>query len=146
MLGTEIEALGSSKPSAAEQYLTELTTDQINDLIGAYQNMVGFMFPIIDTGHLSQLVDSSALLTTAGNKLVLSAENDAAVLRMVIAIALSGEHEIHDNVAVGIYESLKQQVYSMVWNTRLDLNGLTLIVLVVSIHPHEITGSLNLMK
>lgn len=121
--------------------LDELDGTNIIRLVHQYQGMVQHMYPVLDISLLIRKA-RSVFATTADDqwdKRSIDANgpqntmgrNDIAILKMVLAIALVAEGDQYAGVASKLHHSLQQDVGAMIWKTKLDLNGLVLLVLVV---------------
>jgi hypothetical protein len=125
------DTLVSSSPGAL--HLPKgLDGDHIIRLIHLYQDMAGFMFPILDITHLLQQAENCTGWLGAGPRQPLASGNDIAILKMVIAIAMTAETERYSDFAAGLFQSIREDIEAMLWDTQLDLQGLILLVLVVN--------------
>jgi hypothetical protein len=125
------DTLISSSPGALH-LLEGLDGDHIIRLIHLYQDMVGFMFPILDISHVLQQAENCTEWLGAGSVQPPTSGNDIAILKMVVAIAMTSETERYSDFAAGLFQSIREDIEAMLWNTRLDLQGLILLVLVVN--------------
>jgi hypothetical protein len=128
---SESDDTGVSSSPGTLHLVDELDGGHIIRLIHLYQDMVGFMFPILDIGHILQQAENcTEWLGTRPRQPPISG-NDIAILKMVIAIAMTAETEIYSDIASGLFQSIREDIETMLWNTQLDLQGLILLVLVV---------------
>ncbi|KAF2095117.1 hypothetical protein NA57DRAFT_59864 [Rhizodiscina lignyota] len=135
--GNESEATGSTS-SGVHDPIDELGGSDVVRLMHIYQDMIGFMYPILDFGQLVRAAEK-VFGTVASSRTDFPGVvnpgppqmdgSDMALLKMIIAIALAVENEAHAALAGYVYQSLRQDVEAMVWNTKVDLKGLVLLTL-----------------
>lgn len=119
------------------QPLDHLDCNEIIRLIHKYQDYSGMMYPIVDVAYIEQRVrdswpNESSNGIESGSSSRLS-RDDLATLHVVVAIALAVENENASDLARSLHESLWPIVDTMIWNSRVDLNGLVLLTLMVRV-------------
>ncbi|KAL6818114.1 hypothetical protein GGI42DRAFT_359293 [Trichoderma sp. SZMC 28013] len=119
----------------APRYALEtLKSAEIIRLIQKYQDIAGMMYPVIDATHPEQLVEN-VWASRSGDKT--NTENlpqwnrsQIGIVEMMVAIALTDENEASSELMQALHDHVLPDVQYMVWNTRVDLQGLVLLVLV----------------
>ncbi|EXJ64205.1 hypothetical protein A1O7_00541 [Cladophialophora yegresii CBS 114405] len=104
------------------------------------------MYPILDMADIARKVKKCASAGAAScersaRRMHLSDEreiskDDLAILKMVVALGLLAEGEIHQKLAATLFDSVRSQVEAMIWNAAVDLKDLILMTLVILFHFH----------
>lgn len=122
-------------PKAPTFALETLKSAEIIRLIQKYQDIAGMMYPVVDATHPEQLVENVWANRSADktNMESLSRRNRSqiGIVEMMVAIALTDEDEDSSELMQALHDHVLPDVQYMVWNTRVDLQGLVLLVLVV---------------
>lgn len=115
--------------------LGTLKSAEIIRLIQKYQDIAGMMYPVIDATHPEQLVEnvwaSCSADKTNTESLPQWNRSQIGIVEMMVAIALTDENETSPGLMQALHDHVLPDVQYMVWNTRVDLQGLVLLVLVV---------------
>lgn len=121
--------------TALVQPLDSLGCSDVIRLVHQYQDLVGMMYPILDIEYMVQrtqeLWATSAEKGLEKDKLLQIDRKEVALLKMMVAVAMISEGKSHCELARSLYESLWLEVEAMIWNTKVDLKGLILLILVV---------------
>ncbi|KAL7911538.1 hypothetical protein GGI35DRAFT_293335 [Trichoderma velutinum] len=119
---------------ASTYTLGALKSAEIVRLIQKYQDIAGMMYPVIDATHPEQLVDnlwaSFSADRTNTESLAQWNRSQIGTIEMMVAIALTDENETSSELMQALHDNVLPDVQYMVWNTRVDLQGLVLLVLV----------------
>ncbi|QYT01903.1 Zn(2)-C6 fungal-type domain-containing protein [Trichoderma simmonsii] len=121
-------------PKAPTYALETLKSAEVIRLIQKYQDIAGMMYPVVDATHPEQLVENVWANRSADktNTESLSRRNRSqiGIVEMMVAIALTDENEDSSELMQALHDHVLPDVQYMVWNTRVDLQGLVLLVLV----------------
>ncbi|UKZ52894.1 hypothetical protein TrVGV298_006681 [Trichoderma virens] len=114
--------------------LGTLKSAEIIRLIEKYQDIAGMMYPVIDTTHPEQLVENvwASCSADKANTETLPQwkRSQKGIVEMMVAIALTDENEAGSGLSQALHDGVLPDVQYMVWNTRVDLQGLVLLALV----------------
>ena len=115
--------------------LDTLGGSEILRLIHLYQDFAGMMYPMVDVAYMEQRVRDLWMSDSdqgsekrRSNQL---SRNDLVTLHIMVAIGLVVENENGSTLMRSLHDSLWPYADSMVWNTRVDLDGLILLTLMV---------------
>ncbi|KAL7952142.1 hypothetical protein V8C42DRAFT_306254 [Trichoderma barbatum] len=122
-------------PRKAPTYaLRTLESAEIIRLIQKYQDIAGMMYPVIDTTHPEQLVENVWASCSADTRNTESLpqwkRSQIGIVEMMVAIALTDENETGSELMQALHDNVLPDVQYMVWNTKVDLQGLVLLALV----------------
>lgn len=129
---------GKTAHSTTTHPLGSLDYAELIRLIQKYNDVAGMMYPIVDIAKMLRLAESNGQLEEIraepeGNGYLPLRRSEAAILQMMAAIALTAENENGSDLIQSLHDDVLPDVQHIVWNTKTDLHGLTLLVLVVCI-------------
>ena len=112
-------------------------------LVIVFDDIVGLMFPLLDTTHLIQTIRKVYQGSSGKHNLlgepwvqegitVLSVDKmDISILKMVLAVALVAEGSKENEMSLKLYKSVQDEVEMKLWSSETDVKGLILLSLVV---------------
>lgn len=131
-----------NSPQSQLSPLEDLTSDEAERLVIVFDQILGMMFPILNLDDLLQLVrgiyhnlkppKDQEIYTSATYNTTSLNKDDINIVKMVIAVALVAEGSRDDIMALKLYKSLQDEIDIKIWSSEVDLNGLILLILVVS--------------
>ncbi|KIX10236.1 uncharacterized protein Z518_01317 [Rhinocladiella mackenziei CBS 650.93] len=123
--------------SSSTRPLEELDRNHIMQIVESYGYLEGVMYPIVDTAEIMQtakcFLDARARdsnRTGVGFHLSELGRNDLAILKLVVAIGLLTEGDMHNTMTLRLFQSVQPDVESLVWGAAVDLKDLVLMTLV----------------
>jgi hypothetical protein len=128
-----------------ESLLSPLENIQVSEaerLVIVFDDIVGLMFPLLDTTHLIQTIRKVYQGSSGKHNLgepwvqegitVLSVDKmDISILKMVLAVALVAEGSKENEMSLKLYKSVQDEVEMKLWSSETDVKGLILLSLVV---------------
>lgn len=122
-------------PNSSGGPLDNLEGYKILSLINLYQDFAGMMYPMVNVAYMEQRVRDLWMSDTGqGAEKRRSdqlSQTDLVTLHIMVAIGLVVENENGSTLMQSLHDSLWPYADSMVWNTRVNLDGLILLTLMV---------------
>ncbi|GAD93001.1 catechol dioxygenase [Paecilomyces variotii No. 5] len=126
-------ATSDSTRNPSIQPLDHLEGNEIIRLLHVYEDLAGMMYPIVNVedmeGRVNEIWISNAAKNMNTGKSDQLRRKDVAMLEMVVNIALVIETEDGSDLIQSLHDDLWPQVESMIWHTKVDLQGLVLLTL-----------------
>lgn len=117
------------------QPLDQFEGNEIIRLLHVYQDFAGMMYPIANVadmeGRVNDIWISNAAKNMSKGRSNQLGRKDLAMLEMVINIALVTESDDGSDLIQSLHDDLWMDVESMIWHTKVDLQGLVLLTLMV---------------
>ena len=139
--GTKFALPSASLPSNCP--LAELDPRFVIRMVQVYGRLGGAMYPIVDISKLIQIANrffeakADLQSTRGGHDSVFMGigRDDFAILKLVVAIALLAQGEMHAEMASRLFQTLRPTIEAMVWNVAVDLKDLVLMTMAVLVLP-----------
>jgi hypothetical protein len=132
-------------PSSLIHPLEELDDNKIMQTIESYGVLEGLMYPIVDTANVMRMakcfMDARAGYSNQRPPEFQTLElcrSDLAILKLVLATGLLTEGDMHNAMALRLFQSVHSEVESMLWSDTVDLKDLVSMTLVVTAPSTEI--------
>jgi hypothetical protein len=122
--------------------LDELNFSQVSCLFEEYRSMVDYLYPIVNVARLTQLAEtifvggSEKSSKTSYEPYAVVDNVEVAIFKVLLTIVLPDQNKQKNDLASRLHQSVREEVGHMVWNSEVNLNGITLLLLVVRLYPH----------
>ena len=126
------------------QPLDELEDHEILQMLNDFECMAGITYPVLDMVELRLKTQNSLQARQTSGSKYLSGDpphtleqSDATMLKLVVAISLLAEGDVHKDLASRLFQSTQSEVQAKVWDAVVDLKDLGLLILVVLLPSHS---------
>lgn len=117
------------------QHLDTLEGNEIIRLLHTYQDLAGMIYPIVNVaefeGQVNDIWIENGAKSINRHKSNQLRRKDLAILQMTVIIALVTENEDGTDLIQSLHDDLWPDVEAMIWNTKVDLQGLIILTLMV---------------
>lgn len=132
-------------PSSLIHPLEELDDNKIMQTIESYGILEGLMYPIVDTANVMRIaecfIDARARYSNQRLPELQTLElcqSELTILKLVLATGLLTEGDMHNTMALRLFQSVHSEVESMLWSDAVDLKDLVSMTLMVMAPSTEI--------
>ncbi|ETI27198.1 hypothetical protein G647_09881 [Cladophialophora carrionii CBS 160.54] len=132
-------------PSSLIYPLEELDDNKIMQTIESYGILEGLMYPIVDTADVMRIAecftDARARYSNQRPPEFQTFElcqSELTILKLVLATGLLTEGDMHNTMALRLFQSVHSEVESMLWSDAVDLKDLVSMTLMVMAPSTEI--------
>ncbi|OCT49635.1 hypothetical protein CLCR_07302 [Cladophialophora carrionii] len=125
-------------PSSMIYPLEELDDNKIMQTIESYGILEGLMYPIVDTANVMRIAEClTAARARYSNQWPPEfqtfelCQSELTILKLVLATGLLTEGDMHNTMALRLFQSVHSEVESMLWSDAVDLKDLVAMTLTV---------------
>ncbi|OAP54844.1 hypothetical protein AYL99_11292 [Fonsecaea erecta] len=116
--------------------LEELDDNHIMQTIESYGLLEGLMYPIVDTANIMRIAERFADVRARSSNhkppefpTLEICRSDLIILKLILATGLLTEGDMHNTMALKLFQSVQSEVESMLWSDTMDLKDLVSMTL-----------------